>query len=114
MPDDFSSLPTGLWVSAHIRRCSGSGIPVYVVKRGGEDRGTVMVRICIPGKGSRLLTQSRDLDGNSCWLDPHDGVLVDETAANGYIRQAVDADPDLWVLEIEDKEGKSPFEGKIL
>ena len=114
MPDDFSSLPTGLWVSAHIRRCTSAGIPVYVVKRGGEVRGTVMLRISIPSKGSRILTQARDMDGKPGWLDPHDGVLVDESTASGYIRQAVDADPDLWVLEIEDKEGKNPFEGKIL
>lgn len=114
MPDDFSSLPTGLWVSAHIRRCSNAGLPVYVVRRGDEMRGGVMLRISQPGKGSRILTQARDLDGKPGWLDPHDGVLVDEMAASGYIRQAMASDPDLWVLEIEDKEGKNPFEGKIL
>lgn len=114
MSDDFFSLPTGLWVSAQIRRCSNAGIPVYVVRRGGEERGTVLLNIAVPGRGNRILTQARDLDGRPGWLDPHEGALVDETAASGYIRQAADIDPDLWVVEIEDKEGKNPFEGKIL
>ena len=114
MSDDFSSLPTGLWVSAHIRRCSNAGIPVYVAHKGGAERGTVTLRISVSGKGNRILTQARDMDGVLGWMDPFDGRLVDEAEASGYIRQAVDSDPDLWVLEIEDKEGKNPFEGKIL
>ncbi len=114
MSDDFFSLPTGLWVSAQIRRCHVVGIPVYVVRRGGEDRGTVLLNIAVAGRGNRILTQGRGMDGKTGWIDPHDGVLVDEMAASGYIRQAMAMDPDLWVIEVEDKEGRNPFEGKIL
>ena len=56
----------------------------------------------------------RDLEGNMGWLPVLKGDLVAETDADAYIAKAVDRDPDLWVVEIEHREGWHPFDGKIL
>ena len=72
-----------------------------------------MVRIVIRGKGSKILNQSRDNDGNIGWMDPFESEIVDETRADQYIQRAIARDPDVWVIEVEDVTGKNPFEGKI-
>jgi len=106
-------LPTHLWVTAHLRQCIAKNIPIYVVHKGAPASGTVLVRIVMQGKGSKLLTQSRDLDGNMGWMDPLDGELADDARADQYIQRSISRDPDVWVIEVEDNTGKNPFEGKI-
>jgi hypothetical protein len=112
MPDD--RLPTDLWVMAHLRRCSSEGIPAMLVRRGAAQGGTVLLKINQIEAGCRVLTQVRDLDGQLGWLPALAGQLVAEADADSYIARAVTRDPDLWVVEIEDRQGRHPFEGKIL
>ena len=112
MSDD-ARLPTDLWVSAHLRQCSGRGIPVYVLHKGAYAAGTVMVKIVMAGT-CKLLNQARDLDGNMAWMDIFDGGAVDEKEADAYIQRSIKRDPDVWVIEVEDASGKNPFEGKII
>lgn len=105
-------LPTDLWVSATLRQCSARGIPVYVAHKGSAG-GTVIVRIDIRGKGAKVLTQGRDLDGKMGWMDVFDGEIVDEARASQYTQRSVSRDPDVWVIEVEDANGQNPFEGKV-
>lgn len=106
-------LPTALWVDAHLRKCMAAAIPVYVVHKGAHAAGTVMVKIVLGGKSCFLLNQSRDLDGNTGWMQVFDDAPVDENRADAYIRRSIERDPDVWVIEVEDPEGRNPFEGKI-
>ena len=64
--------------------------------------------------GCRILTQARDLAGQLGWLAALGGQLVPEAEADAYIARAVDRDPDLWVIEIEDRQGRHPFDGKLI
>jgi len=106
-------LPTELWVSAHLRQCTAKGIPVYVVHKGAPASGTVTVRIVMRGKGSKLLNQSRDMDGKMGWINPFDSEILDDPRADQYIQRSIARDPDVWVIEVEDADGKNPFEGKV-
>ena len=111
MSDD--RLPTDLWVMAHVRRCSAEGLPVTVARKGEAKGGTLILKLNLFDKGCRVLSQARDLDGNLGWLAAFEGRLVPETEADTYIARAVSRDPDLWVVEVEDREGRHPFEGKV-
>lgn len=107
-------LPTELWVQAHLRRCSAAATPAALVRRGEPERGTVLLKLNQIDAGCRILTQARDLDGQLGWLAALGGQLVPETDADAYIARAVERDPDLWVIEIEDRSGRNPFEGKLI
>jgi hypothetical protein len=112
MADD--RLPTELWLKAHIRRCIVDGIPVYVGRRGAEHSGTVLLKLNQLDLGCRVLSQVRDIDGSLAWMGALGGGLVPEGEADAYIARVVARDPDVWVVEIEDRAGRHPFEGKVL
>jgi len=112
MTDD-DRIPTSLWVDGHLRRFNNEGQAYYIVNKGAYASGTVMLKILAPGKGCRVLQQQRDIDGKLGWMALFKGEIVEEPKADDYIRRAVDRDPDVWAIEIEDKEFKNPFEGKV-
>jgi hypothetical protein len=112
MSDD--RLPTHLWVMAHIRRCIADGISAVVARKGDATGGTVILKLNQLDQGCRVLSQMRDLDGRLAWLPQLKGALVPEADADAYIARAVARDPDVWVVEIEDRDGRHPFEGKVL
>lgn len=99
---------------AHVRRCSADGVPVVVSRRGEAKGGTLILKVNQLEDGCRVLSQMRDLDGNLGWLAAFDGATVPESEADEYIARAVGRDPDLWVVEIESRDGWHPFDGKEL
>lgn len=72
--------------------------------------GTVMLKVYQAGVGCRLLAQMRDLDGKLSWYPAHKEDLIEEREADERIRRAVDRDPDLWVIEMETRDGTVPLD----
>jgi hypothetical protein len=64
--------------------------------------------------GCLVLTQTRDLDGVLCWMPALNGDLAPESEADAYIERQTARDPDLWVVEVEARDGEHGFEGKVL
>ena len=116
MPEE--SLPTGLWVESHIAQCQSNCIPVYVINKGANSGASVLLKINGLGNGCQILSQIRDVDGVLGWmyaLKPLAGKEdIAESDIDAYIRRSIERDPDVWAIEIEDKEMKNPFGGKIL
>ena len=102
-------LPTHVWVEAELRRCSAAGIGVVVIHKGERMGGTVMLKLYRHGVGCRLLSQMRDLDGRLAWYPAHREEVIAETDADDRIRRAIERDPDLWVIEIESRDGSNPL-----
>lgn len=107
----YDQIPTHLWVDAHLRRCSVEGIPAVVIKSGEKMGGTVLLKIYQADLGCRLMSQMRDLNGNLSWYPSHEEKIVTESAADEYIEKSIGRDPDLWVIEIETRDGTVPVDG---
>ena len=112
MSDD-DRIPTAVWVDAHLRKLQSDGKSCYIVNKGAYATGTVLLKINTLGQGCLLLQQQRNLDGELGWMMLMKGEKVPEPEVDEYLRRAVDRDPDVWAIEIEDREGLNPFEGKI-
>jgi len=103
-------LPTELWVSAGLRQCSIEAVPAVVVHTGERQSGAVMLKLDRLDRGVVILTQQRDLEGKLTWFAANDGNAFTSADAHAYVERSLSRDPDLWVIEIEHREGWHPFE----
>ena len=107
-------LTTGLWVSAQVRLCDRAFIPATVVRRGDPDAGTVLLKLNRFDDGVTVYTQASTLDGEPAWSRGIGPKPVTEPEADAYIARHVARDPDVWVVEIEDRKGAYVLDGKIV
>ena len=98
-------LNSDLWVSALIRRAEIGGAFATVVKKGDDRAGSVIVKAYdTTTRTARLFTEAFGPDGDRLWIQP---VTSDsETELDAYIARQRGYDPDLWVVEIEDRQGR--------
>lgn len=95
----MARLATGIWVSALLHRCDQRAIPVYVLRRGDETAGAVLVLQARRDGGTALWAQEYDFDADArVWRVTADGPAP-EVAENA--QRQVARDPDLWLIEIE-------------
>jgi len=109
-----SRIPTELWIKAHLRRLSAQALPAVIVRRGDPHGGMVILKVNRRELGCRVLVQTRDLDGVLAWMPALDGRLAPEAEADDYIARLTARDPDLWVVEVETRDGAHGFEGREL
>jgi hypothetical protein len=114
-------LKSALWVAAYLRRCNVEGVFAAVRRRGAEEAGAVFVRV------SRL-------DGTSDLFGPAPQSAFDEgraaerlfTALAGGKEPAAEADietkltrelkfdPDIWIVEVEDRQGRNFLDAAVV
>ncbi len=107
-------LKAKLWVQAAVRSALSQGMMAVVARKGDEDAGAVLIKQNLMGAGFKVLTQVRDPDGNPAWMAGTGTDPVEETKADAYIARQIDRDWDLWVVEIEDRDGRLPFPAKLV
>jgi hypothetical protein len=96
-------IPTHLWVSALLRRAGLAGAFATVAHRGDSERGDVVIKVTTERGKARLYAPAFDPEGPSAFER-----LAAETEAevDQLIARRLKADRDLWVIEIEDREGR--------
>lgn len=102
-------LKTALWVNAMLRLHDRQAIPMVVLRKGDADAGGVLIKLDRREQGISLWSQARDNAGRLTWINPHDAETIDEAESAERIDRAVRRDPDLWVIEIEDRQGRRLF-----
>ncbi|MGB2179055.1 MAG: DUF1491 family protein [Hyphomonas sp.] len=100
-------LPTRLWVEALIRRAEVAGASGFIVQHGDDSRGDVLVKVARLDGTAAAYTPSMAMDGDRIFLNlAAQGIGPEEREVDEYVARARKRDGDLWVVEIEDKEGR--------
>jgi hypothetical protein len=99
-------LKAGIYVRALIRRAEVAGASAYVLRHGADEAGAVYLKLARPDRSCTVLSQARRGEGELVWIKPL-GETSDEAAASRYFDKQMRFDPDLWIVEIEDREGRA-------
>ena len=98
-------LATDIWVGALIRRAEQGGAFAMVIRKGDVRAGAVLVKVLNRAEGiARLYAEATRGDGERVWMRPTPSD--DEADLDRYIERAVRIDPDVWVVEIDDRQGR--------
>jgi len=106
-------LKAGIFVRALIRRAEVEGASAFIVRKGNEDAGAVILRLSRLDGTALVLNQVRKGDGKLVWARPLKDWGPENKAAEWCVRQ-VAFDPDLWIVEIEDRAGRAFVDEEIV
>jgi hypothetical protein len=96
-------LASGVWVSAYLTRLRLADIPAYVTAKGDPEAGAVVVKVALLDGTARAYERRSDLmTGARAWILLADGP---EAEVDALVLRTKGRDPDLWVIELEDRQG---------
>jgi hypothetical protein len=112
-------LKSAIWVAAYIRRCNGEGAFAAVRRRGAEDAGAIFIKL-------------NRLDGTAELFAPapqtafDDAHPADRAFSRSFGKEPVPEqkveeklakesrfDPDVWIVEVEDRAGRHFIENVV-
>ena len=100
----MSRLTADLWVAAYLTRLRLIEIPAFVVQRGDSTAGAVLIKLNTLDGLACCYQRSFDLmTGDRKWMVLTEG---DEALVDASIAKQRGFDPDLWVIEVEDRKGR--------
>ena len=97
-------LTSEFWVQAYLTRLSLANIPAFVTARGDATAGAVLIKQSTLDGQATLFQRSMDLmTGERAWIVLTEGP---ETEVDATVQRQRGFDPDLWVIEVEDRDGR--------
>jgi hypothetical protein len=107
----MSRLKSSIWVAGYLRRCQSAGVFGAVRRRGAEEAGAVFVKIALMDGKAMLFVpapqtaydDSRPIERIFTQSPPQ---AVDEQVIEARLAKEISFDPDVWIVEIEDREGR--------
>ena len=100
----MARLTSSFWVQAYLRRLSLYNIPAFVTSHGDDSAGAVLVKLnTLDGNAKAFVRQFNLMTGERAWETLIDGGEADVDASIANQRRF---DRDLWVIEVEDREGR--------
>ena len=100
----MTRLTAEFWVHAYLARLRLQEIPAFVVTHGDDTAGAVLVKLnTLDGQAIAFQRSFDLLSGDRKWVELSSGTEADVDEA--ILRQR-SFDPDLWVIEVEDRQGR--------
>jgi hypothetical protein len=104
-------LKSSIWVAAYLRRCQTEGLFGAVRRRGAEEAGAVFVKIALLD-GTAILyapapqTAYQDERPIERVFAPTTPAPIEEALVEERLTKEIRFDPDVWIVEIEDRAGR--------
>ena len=106
-------LKSGMWVAAYIRRCQIEGAQALLRRRGAEEAGAVFIKIArLDGTAQvfgpapqTAFDEARPAD--RAFVACLKGDAPNEADAESYLTRQIKFDPDVWIVEVEDRAGRN-------
>jgi hypothetical protein len=105
-------LKSGVWALAYVRRCHVEGVFAVIRRRGADDAGAIFIKV-------NRLDNTADVYGpapQSAFDEEHPAdraftpamktMPAPDAEAEAYLARQIRFDPDLWIIETEDRAGR--------
>ncbi|TMV15429.1 DUF1491 family protein [Arenibacterium halophilum] len=100
----MARLTADFWVRAYLARLRLADIPAFVTSRGDATAGAVLVKLnTLDGQATAFQREFNLMTGARAWVELAHGPEAEVDAA---ITRQRSFDPDLWVIEVEDRSGR--------
>jgi hypothetical protein len=103
-------LKTAIWVAAYIRRCGVEGASAALRRRGAEEAGAIFVKINRLDGTAELFGPAPQSAFEAS--TPSDRAFTrcmpvrPEADVETYLAREIRFDPDVWIVEVEDRAGR--------
>lgn len=98
-------LTTDFWVAAYLARLDAAAIPAFLMAKGDATAGAVLVKVATMDGNASAFARAYGPDGQRIWSPL--ATNVPERDADAALARQRDFDPDVWIIEIEDKAGRT-------
>ena len=106
-------LKSGIWVAAYIRRCQIEGAQAMLRRRGADEAGAVFIKISrldgtaeVYGPAPQTaFDEARPAD--RAFVRSLKSEAAPEADAEAYLARQIKFDPDIWIVEVEDRAGRN-------
>ena len=104
-------LKSGIWVLAYVRRCYVEGVFAVIRRRGADEAGAIFIKV-------NRLDDTADVYGpapqsafdaefpvDRAFSPAMKTMPAPDAEAEAYLVRQMRFDPDLWIIEVEDRSG---------
>ena len=110
-------LRSDIWVAAYLRRRLVEGASAVLGRRGTAEAGAIFVKIdrldgrsALYGPAPQSLATDMELGADRLFVRMHEEEWIDSHDADKRLEREVAFDPDLWIVEVEDRDGDARLE----
>lgn len=101
----MARLTAEFWVQAYLTRLRLADIPAFLTSKGDATAGAVLVKCnTLDGRASAHQRSFDPMTGDRAWMVLAEG---EDREVDAAIARQREFDPDLWVIEVEDRAGRT-------
>ena len=109
---EIMRLKSGIWVAAYLRRCQVEGVAAVLRRRGAEEAGAIFIKVSRLDGSADLYSPAPQSafdearPSERLYSPALKGMPLPEAEIEAYLGRQIRFDPDLWIVEVEARDGR--------